>query len=38
MTLLNNSNIDADMYLDMRGEEEHTDPSMVPDGIECLTV
>lgn len=27
MTLINNSSIDADLALDMRGEEEHTDPS-----------
>lgn len=38
MTLMNNSNIDADLTLDMRGEDEHNDPAMVPDGIECLTI
>lgn len=38
MTLQNNSSIDADLTLDMRGEDEHPDINMVPDGIECLQI
>lgn len=38
MTIQNDSSIDADLTLDMRGEDEHPDINMVPDGIECLQI